>query len=48
MELKPACSPVLREACPLLEGVLMIGRPGLGGIDHAVARERVQAFAEAA
>ena len=32
----------------MLDGVLLIGRSGVHHIDHAVAEERIQAFAEAA
>jgi len=32
----------------MLDGVLLIGRSGVHQIDHAVAEERIQAFAEAA
>jgi len=32
----------------MLDGVLLIGRSGMRQIDHAVAEERIQAFAEAA
>jgi hypothetical protein len=32
----------------ILDGVLLIGRSGVHQVDHAVAEERIQAFAEAA
>jgi hypothetical protein len=49
MELKPPMvSQFYDGLVGMLDGVLLIGRCGLSQFDHAVAEERIQAFAEAA
>jgi len=49
MELKPTMvSQFYDGLVGMLDGVLRIGRSGVRSIDHAIAEERIQAFAEAA
>jgi hypothetical protein len=49
MELKPPMVSQFHDGLvAMLDGVLLIGRSGLSQIEHAVAEERIQAFAEAA
>ena len=49
MELKPAMASQFYDGLVgMLDGVLHIGRSDVRSIDHAVAEERIQAFAEAA
>jgi hypothetical protein len=48
MALKPMVSQFYDGLVGMLDGVLRIGRSGMHSIDHTVAEERIQAFAEAA